>query len=372
MTAVHNIVVSTGLTDLYAFANAIMDVPGFLGQLADPNASSEFEVGDALWPLSLAGRSLEVFSSHRVMQGLNDRADIRFYVAEPRVMIITQGSLTLNGTEHVYMQADVRQDRLRAIAVEDAKASEVSIRRLWFGVLEGVLESLLVEQFCAVVPPSERRIIGAGSRPLKDANLLTGSDVNEVDTLVTDTNVAAQIKHSLEAGDLIITTSDQSQAWWQVSPESGDARAILYPNLGGGYAYAAGEVLREAGNRIPLGRYRAPQQPAAPQGTIGPRTTWHIRQLPDGRILSASEADIQVHRARRLAAERARQASRFRRPPRTPRGGGGGPMGEYLMLILNVSVPTSVSLSVIGSTVTSSLTFAYFAFAREMRWVPFE
>jgi hypothetical protein len=47
-------------------------------------------------------------------------------------------------------------------------------------------------------------------------------------------------------------------------------------------------------------------------------------------------------------------------------------MGEYLNLLLNASIPTSVSLSVIGSTMASIATMSYLAIAQELRWAPFQ
>ena len=46
-------------------------------------------------------------------------------------------------------------------------------------------------------------------------------------------------------------------------------------------------------------------------------------------------------------------------------------MGEYLLLMLNVSIPASMAASVISSVTASSALFAYLAIARELRVGPF-
>ena len=307
---VHALVISVGQADLASFLAAARGLPSFLGEVLrakDDPVGSPLPIAYELWPLSLAARTLDVLATHRAAPIAESGVRVRLYNDAPRVIVVSQGLRPgAGGGVEAGLVTDLLADDLRLVVPAGEPAGIAASRRILYGALEGAYEAAFTAG--ALQPGKDpRRRAGSAAAIAEDAlRRIAAGDLASIAPSPAD---EAFLRQASEAGDLIFGSPGSKGVWWQVEPATGRARAVLAPSLGGSYAYAAGEVLREAARGMAGG---------GAGESVGARTTWHIRQLADGRILSASEADIAEARAARLAA------GRFGRPgAAAPRRGEG-------------------------------------------------
>ena len=116
---------------------------GFAAQMAGWSANAA-DIGDTgldrvFAPAAVSDRTLVIASEQRVLPALDDAA-VRAYVAAPRIYL-TSRAVDPNDPTLGTTQSDLLIDGIRTLPATDASPDAAVRHRLWYGVLQGALET---------------------------------------------------------------------------------------------------------------------------------------------------------------------------------------------------------------------------------------
>jgi transglutaminase-like putative cysteine protease len=181
---------------------------------------------DAFQPGAALDRSLVMASERRFIPAIDD-AEVRAFVAQPRITATTS-SVDLADPSVASFRTDLMIDGVRTMARDGAPEDAAARRQLWYGALQGALETEFVLSGASLIDPAARVLASASfdtTRPL---------------TVVTD---AAQVPAAadaslaliLAAGGRAVVPGDVKTAttWWEIGPD-GSTRSVIAPRLGSG------------------------------------------------------------------------------------------------------------------------------------------
>lgn len=237
----HQIIFSTGGTNP---ADLVVDRALAAGQsLGAQHAMPQDEsFGAAIWPLAVADRTVPAAIDVAVMAGLNDRPDVRAFIAEPQITIVSTGTDGSGEAGRVNIETDLAYASVRLLSADGVAPVERAKRRLWLGTVSTALESIFV----------------LGPFDGSDSATLTGASFENAPAVLSDglSDQAPELMTQQAASGLLIAVSGSpasAKAWWTIDPRTGETRSILLPGLGGvkgggGRANLPGDFNRRAGS----------------------------------------------------------------------------------------------------------------------------
>jgi hypothetical protein len=180
---------------------------------------------DAFQPMAALDRSLVLASERRFIPAIDD-AEVRAFVAMPRITATTS-VMDLADPSSTTFRTDLMIDGVRTLAREGAPVDAAARRQLWYGTLEGALETEFVLSGADLLDPAGRLLVSASfdtTRPL---------------TVVTDDDgpipaaADAGLDGILASGGLAVVPGDVATArtWWEIGPD-GSTRSVIAPRLG--------------------------------------------------------------------------------------------------------------------------------------------
>jgi hypothetical protein len=225
----YNVWFSAGKHDLLAFATAARSVVNGVIPSRDPSSPS-FE--EQAWPLGIRDLGWLIASDHVLVPSLNDTPGVRYYADSPRIFVWSIGPDPTGKSGKLSLESDLRRDTLRAVARDAAGAATIARHKLWFGALEGALET----EMSSLPNPDP-------ANPLVTTSMLTESGRLVVfrpgDTVsASDPETRARAQGALAAGDTLVVPSavlaGGVSGWWQIAHGDGTARAVLGDDLNAG------------------------------------------------------------------------------------------------------------------------------------------
>jgi transglutaminase-like putative cysteine protease len=228
--AVHNVWFSAGQHNLAQYATGVAALTAAMRDGTQTSGDAPLDV--QLGQLAFQNFAWPLLTDHALVPALNDSPDYRFFADSPRITIISSVADPWSASGAVTVQADLRRDHLRGLA-RDGNAVGVAERKLWFGLLEGALEHEMLAEY-AVASGLDARSVASTSARLGAAGVrvLTGG-LPPAD--VAGRNALVRMAKALEAGATLAAVSDapgeDSAAWWEIAPRTGDTRAVFGPDL---------------------------------------------------------------------------------------------------------------------------------------------
>ncbi len=203
---------------------------GFAAQIAgwSANAADIGETGlDRVFaPAAVSDRILVVASEQRFLTALDD-AEVRAYVAAPRVYLTTR-AVDANDPTVGTVMSDLLIDGIRTLPRAGATQDAAARHQLWYGALQGALETEYALVNASSAEPEGRILAGVSLEMGQPLSVLSATDT----TLprAADETLA----EALAAGGLAVVPGAVADAgsWWLISAD-GSARSILAPRLGG-------------------------------------------------------------------------------------------------------------------------------------------
>lgn len=272
---IYNIWFSAGKHDLLAFANSARALENGTIPSNDPKAPT-FE--EQAWPFAMSDLGWFIASDHVLVPSLNDAPGVRFYADSPRIFVWSLGPDPSGKPKSLLFESDLRRDKLRGVAKDPSGAGIIAQHKLWFGALEGALETEL-----------------AARTNLDPASLVSTSSLTDAGSLVaigpgstasaSDPETEARLQVALAGGDTLVVPkqvlSGGVSGWWQISHDTGDVRPVLADDLDGlgiigqgtgagtpGYGNGVCTVLCDE-NLNPIGYGKKPPPKSGGGGEIG-------------------------------------------------------------------------------------------------------
>jgi hypothetical protein len=253
LSTIHHIQVSNGAFDARAHQvwRRIAAVFSELMQL-DPDAAAAYGFPAAALPMTVGDESLVLASERLISDGLDRSPVVRAFVAQPRVFVTSAGPGTDPG--RLTTGVDLLDDSVRVIVADDADGLDAARRQVWYGTLEGALESQFLLARMGAGRLSDGRLRGVSFG-------LDGAPGLVLPGAAETAGIPDALANDLADGLLAVVPGEGptgADAWWSVDPATGATRAILAPGTGGG-GYVNGSF---GGPRIPVDPSRVPQTQA--------------------------------------------------------------------------------------------------------------
>ncbi len=256
-TTITHMMLSTGGSSprAYAWQQAVGIEEAALGVDAPDAGRSSLAV--EYYPLAVEEQTLGVASEQRVIPGVDD-TEVRAYVAGPRVYL-TSWAIDAGDPTRIVAETDLLLDGIRMLPRDGAAADAAARHQLWYGALQGAIETEHALRAAATFDPADLVLTGVSFDMGKPLTVLSADDAS---TLAAGAQPSLQA--TLAAGHLAVIPGDPSQAttWWHVS-DDGATKAILAPRLGGT-------------------RIGGPTRPPAPPPSSGGKVQ-RIEKLPENR-----------------------------------------------------------------------------------------
>jgi hypothetical protein len=124
-------------------------------------------------------------------------------------------------------RTDLMLDGIRTLTLDGAPADAAARRQLWYGALEGALETEFVLSGAGLLDPATRVVASASfdtTRPLTVVSNVDGPIPAAAD---------ASLGSILAAGGLAVVPGDvvTARTWWEIAPD-GTTRSVIAPRLG--------------------------------------------------------------------------------------------------------------------------------------------
>ncbi len=192
----------------------------------DPTRAVEYGFPAMVIPMTVADESLVLASERLIDQGLDGTPGVRTFIDRPRVFITRVDASPTQG--RISTGVDLLTDGVRVLTDVGVDAVQAAHMRVWYGALQGALES----QFLL----SRIRAGGMSGGQLHGISF----DVTSQPTLLTPDSPADPTAHEALANDLgagllaVLPSQDgAAESWWSVDPATGATRAVLDPGSGG-------------------------------------------------------------------------------------------------------------------------------------------
>jgi hypothetical protein len=211
-----------------------------------PN-TDDLTLNEALVPTAVADLPLVLASEQRFIPAIDD-ATVRSYIASPRLFLATRAS----DPDDLAIQSvvtDLAVDGVRTLP-HDGAVAEAAARQLWYGALEGAIETELILANASGLDAEGRVLEGVSFEMTHPLTVVTAADGVRPEAAATDLDTL------LQAGGLAVVPGDVAAArtWWELAPDAA-TRSVLAPRLGGG------GVRGPSGPRRPVTPVNPPDKP---------------------------------------------------------------------------------------------------------------
>lgn len=233
LRAVLHLMVSTGSTDPLQTAQDTAFATAMAAWGAnDPAGAADVDIDDSFAPAALADQLLVLASEQRFIPAIDDE-QVRAYVSEPRITVVTRSVDIADPTQAVF-QTDLVVDGVRTLVADGAPTDAAVRRQLWYGALQGAAETEYQLASAALLDPVGRSIDSVSFDMLQPLTVLTGTD-GKLPSGADDT-----LGVVLAAGGRAVVPGPVATAdsWWEIAVD-GTTRAVLAPRLGGGIGKGA-------------------------------------------------------------------------------------------------------------------------------------
>jgi len=305
LSSLHHVLVSTGGMNPREQAIGRAFAANFAGNdLQAEDAAAAYPLQDLLFPLAVADQTLPLASERIVADGMS-RQGMRAYVGGARVYLVSLAPFAgvEGGTASI---VDLALDGV-AFAGADG-GGEAARQRLWYGVLQGALETEMTLARARAVDPATAEL---ASVSLRMNEALTVLQPGEADAAPP---AAAELRDALRSGDVAVSVGapGPSGAFWAIEPATGATRSVIEPGLRIGF--------------IGGGNYTN-SSPGGPRYVIDPETGNTLGHIKDGKYY------------------------RYGRTP-TSRCSGGT---EYVVLLGCVSIPAGMTVGMANAVVITAV-----------------
>jgi transglutaminase-like putative cysteine protease len=180
---------------------------------------------DAFQPMAALDRSLVLASERRFIPAIDD-AEVRAFVAQPRI-VATTSSIDLGDPSVSSFRTDLMIDGVRTLTRDGAPADAAARRQLWYGALEGALETELVLSGAGLLDSASRVLASASFDTTGPLTVLSDGD-GQIPAAAD-----ASLAEILAAGGLAVVPGDVATAhtWWEIGRD-GSTRSVIAPRLG--------------------------------------------------------------------------------------------------------------------------------------------
>jgi len=247
---IRNIWFSAGPHDLAGYAGAVKAIaeatrPAAKGDAgaAAAKPAAEPDLAEQLWLLAVQNQACVLWAEHALIPALNDRADVRFYLDTPRVLLFAFSGRATAGRADAYdleTEIDLRRDVVRGVAQNPAAAGEVARRKVWYGVLAGALEHEVVAYAAAAGGSEGTARVTSTSAAVGERGAVAvrpADGAAAAGPLNLDADAAARLGAALAAGETLIIprgAAGEPVGWWAIAAATGDTRAVAGTDLHGG------------------------------------------------------------------------------------------------------------------------------------------
>jgi transglutaminase-like putative cysteine protease len=230
--AVHQLLVSTGAFNLHRAANNVGLAAYFVSNyLLDSDEAKKLPLDSIMWPIAMVRMAQIAVAERLDVAALNDHANLRFLISEPRVYVFSQSMFTSNDDDEVASSIDLMHDVVQAAVSGSVPPNEVARRRMWYGVLQSGFETTLTELPRLVLNATSDGLVSASQQSTGEPILIRDAADKRLPS-----NASSALLEDLEAGRIIVTSASAlghgAQTWWSLEPD-GTTRALLLPGLGG-------------------------------------------------------------------------------------------------------------------------------------------
>lgn len=220
-----HVLVSTGATNPRAYSQDQSYALALTTWAAGAPEAADVTLNEALVPAAVADLALAVASEQRFIPAVDD-ATVRSYVASPRLFLVIR-SLDAVDLETRSIVSDLAIDTVRTLPREGA-AADAAARQLWYGTLEGAIETEYALANASSLGVEGRVLEGVSFDMGKPLTVIAGADE------ARPAAAAGHLDELLDAGGLAVVPGDvpAARTWWEVGPDV-TTRAVLAPRLGG-------------------------------------------------------------------------------------------------------------------------------------------
>jgi transglutaminase-like putative cysteine protease len=232
--AVYNIWFGAGGHNALQYAKALKALAASLQPRKAGAGQGEMSFDSQAWVFSVQNFAWLLMTDNIIIPALNESAGLRFYPDSPRISVFGVGPSPWEQKEATFVQADLRRDHLRGIALQPGDEAAIAERKLWFGALEGALEhEMLAEQAVAIgADPAQ---VETTSALLGDDGVVVFSGGRPEKPREVSAEVTARMAAALERGAVLVAPrralKKDEGAWWEIAPDSGDVREVCGPDL---------------------------------------------------------------------------------------------------------------------------------------------
>jgi hypothetical protein len=279
---------------------------------SDPEEAASYGMPAALVPLAISNESLVLGSERLIDLALDSEADVRAYVAKPRVFVtsIAPGPVA----ETMTMDVDLLIDSLRIVTRGSLTPVDAAVRQMWYGAVATAVETEHGLRRTQAMDTDGSRRAGVSFAMSQNLQVIDSADLPALQDVI-DPSLAEDLRAGLMA--VVPGSLERARVWWAVDPLSGSTRAVLSPGLGGIHHYVNAKP-----NTGP--RYSLPGDPDGPPMT---KEQWK-------RFLAEIERDW--------------DRQQMRKPP--PRGGICGSRNSYLTTLCPVFIALG-AITILGITI---------------------
>ncbi|HHX83381.1 MAG TPA: hypothetical protein GX696_10420 [Pseudomonadaceae bacterium] len=223
----HQLVISNGSANPHRLAADIAFGFDFFGrELLDPEQFKERSLHEILWPIGARNLALALAAERLSVAGLNDRADLHFFVGTPRVYLMSIVPRTREDVATSDAEIDLLVDHVAWNAASGTPKREVVVRRIRYGVSQQALETSLSE-LVAVAMGLDSSAVSSASMDME-----AGLRIVQPDDPASSAFTPALLADT-EGNRVVLAAPGQHETWWVFDPLDGTMAARLAPGLGG-------------------------------------------------------------------------------------------------------------------------------------------
>lgn len=228
LASVHQIVISTGSADPRRLAKDIAFGFDYFGrELLDPEQFKDRSLHEMLWPLGARNLALALAAERLSVAALNDREDLRFLVASPRVYLMSIVPRTRADLPTRDVEIDLLLDHVDWISVDDQATRAVVERRVRYGALQQALETTLVELAAIPLGLDAAAVSSASMHMEAGLRIAAAGDLDAA-------QMAPAMREDIASERVVLVAPERHDTWWTFDPTDASLVARLAPDLGGG------------------------------------------------------------------------------------------------------------------------------------------
>lgn len=304
----HQVIVNNGGVGNFEIASTLaLSLEYANTQFTSHDSVKKLLPAEAMWPQGNYNLAWLNVGEKAVLDALNDRKNIRYYVGESHITILSTRPILLGKQVGVLKQIDLLHDEISFVATTEITSDDIALGRMRYGILRSSLETTIGEAWSDATN-AEKRI--SASTQLKAPLVMLGvSDIKDFPT-----SPPSLLIEDIRSGAIVIVSKaykNNPLTWWKINPKNGNTTARLASGLGGYHG------LNHVNSMPPTTIYE-----------VDPKTMNTVRKydIKTGKIKSMNK--------------------------RSSRSGGGS---EYLTILSNISIPLSVTVGQATGVIVAEL-----------------